>query len=209
MTPPHFYIFVIISPLRGVWTLIWTNLNFLHPRMICTKFDWIWPSSSGEEDFFKIFSAFLLFRYYLPFKKGSPLDLNKRESPRPKDDLCQVWFKLAQWFWRRRFLYDPTPILHFCEYLPFEEDLALYLNKLESPSPKDDLYQLWLNLAQWFWRRKFLNIFSVFFILLLLSPLGEGQSPSFEQTWIPSPQGWFVPSLVKIGPVVLEKKSKM
>jgi hypothetical protein len=44
---------------------------------------------------------------------------------------------------------------------------------------------------------------------LLLSPLGEGQSPSFEQTWIPSPQhaqGWFMSSLVKIGPVVLEKK---
>jgi hypothetical protein len=41
---------------------------------------------------------------------------------------------------------------------------------------------------------------------LLLSPLGEGQFPSFEQTWIPSPQGWFLLSLVKIGPVVLEKK---
>jgi hypothetical protein len=44
---------------------------------------------------------------------------------------------------------------------------------------------------------------------LLLSPLGERQSPSFEQFRIPSAQGWFVPSLVKIGPVVLEKKSKM
>jgi hypothetical protein len=27
-----------------------------------------------------------------------------------------------------------------CDYLPFEEDLALYLNKIESPSPKDNLY---------------------------------------------------------------------
>jgi hypothetical protein len=25
-----------------------------------------------------------------------------------------------------RFLNDPTPFLHFCDYLPFEEDLALY-----------------------------------------------------------------------------------
>ena len=32
---------------------------------------------------------------------------------------------------------------HFCiflNYLPFEEDLALYLNNLESPLPKDDIY---------------------------------------------------------------------
>ena len=29
---------------------------------------------------------------------------------------------------------------------------------------------------------------------------------SFEQTWIPFTQGWFVPRLVEIGPVVLEKK---
>jgi hypothetical protein len=28
----------------------------------------------------------------------------------------------------------PTPFLHFCDYLLFEEDLALYLNKLEFPS---------------------------------------------------------------------------
>ena len=28
----------------------------------------------------------------------------------------------------------------------------------------------------------------------------------FEQTWIPFTQGWFVPSLIEIGPVVLEKK---
>jgi hypothetical protein len=64
--------------------------------------------------------------------------------------------------------------------------LALYLNKLESPSPKDDLYQVWLNYAQWFWRRFFLNI-QCFFTLSLLSPLRYGRSPSFEQTWIPSP----------------------
>jgi hypothetical protein len=27
----------------------------------------------------------------------------------------------------------------FCNYLPFEEDLALYFNNLEFPLPKDDL----------------------------------------------------------------------
>jgi hypothetical protein len=32
--------------------------------------------------------------------------------------------------------------LHFYDYLPFEEDLALYLNNLESPLPKDDVYKV-------------------------------------------------------------------
>ena len=32
------------------------------------------------------------------------LVLNKLESPSPNYDLCQVWLKLVQWFWRRRFL---------------------------------------------------------------------------------------------------------
>jgi hypothetical protein len=50
--------------------------------------------------------------------------------------------KLDQWFWRRGFLKKPTPFLHFCDYFPFEEDLALYLNKLELPSSKDNLYQV-------------------------------------------------------------------
>jgi hypothetical protein len=80
--------------------------------------------------------------YYLPLERGLPLSLNKLESPSPKDDLCQVWLKLALWFWRRRLLNDPTPFLHFFYYLPFDEDLALYLNKLECPSPKNNLYQV-------------------------------------------------------------------
>ena len=39
----------------------------------------------------------------------------------------------------------------------------------------------------------------------LLSPLGEGRGPSFEQAWIPSIQGCSVLCSVEIGPVVLEK----
>jgi hypothetical protein len=64
---------------------------------------------------------------------GYALHLNKLKSSTPKNDLCQVWLKLAQWLWRRRFLNDPIPFLHFSDYLPFEEDLALYLKKLEFP----------------------------------------------------------------------------
>ena len=39
----------------------------------------------------------------------------------------------------------------------------LYVNKHESPSPKDALCQAWLKWALWFWRRflKFVNVFSL------------------------------------------------
>jgi hypothetical protein len=42
----------------------------------------------------------------------------------------------------KKILNDPTPFFHFCDYLPLEEDLALYLNKLQFPLPKDNLYQV-------------------------------------------------------------------
>jgi hypothetical protein len=66
-----------------------------------------------------------------PLGKGLSPSLNKFESTSSKDDLCQIWLKLAQWFWRKRFLNDLIPFLHFCDYLPFEEDLALNLKILE------------------------------------------------------------------------------
>ena len=42
-----------------------------------------------------------------------------------------------------------------------------------------------------------------------LFTLWDFNSSSFEQTWIPIIQGCIVRSLVQIGPVVLEKKSKI
>jgi hypothetical protein len=45
------------------------------------------------------------------------------------------------------------------------------LNKLEFPLPKDSLYHVWLNLACWFWRRRFLKNFSAFSIFTIISPL--------------------------------------
>jgi hypothetical protein len=42
----------------------------------------------------------------------------------------------------RRFLNDPTLFLHFCDYLPFEEDLPLDLYNFKSPLPKNDCTNL-------------------------------------------------------------------
>ena len=45
--------------------------------------------------FKNIFSVFLLFCDYLPLEKGNPLHVTNFEFPTLKDDLCQVWLKLA------------------------------------------------------------------------------------------------------------------
>ena len=78
----------------------------------------------------------------------------KLESPSPKDALCQVWLKLAQWFWRRFFFNFVNVFSLFPNYLPLGKGGALHLNKLDSPLPKDALCQVWLKLAKWFWRRR-------------------------------------------------------
>ena len=138
--PTPFWHFCNYLPFEEDLALYLKKIDFPLPKdnlyQVCfTLACWFWIRR-----FLKILSAFSLFRYYLPLEWGYPLSLNKLESPLPTDNLCQVWLKLAQWFWRRRFLNDPTPFLHFCDYLPFEEDLALYLNKLECALPKNNLY---------------------------------------------------------------------
>jgi hypothetical protein len=61
--------------------------------------------------------------------EGQSPSFEQTQIPFSKDDLCKVWLKLAQWFWRRKFLNDHTPFLHFCDYLPFEEDQGPVLLK--------------------------------------------------------------------------------
>ena len=70
------------------------------------------------------------------------------------DALCQVWLKLAQWFWSRRFLNFVNVFPLFRKYLPLKKGEANHLNKVEFPSPKDVLCQVWLKEAQWFRRRR-------------------------------------------------------
>jgi hypothetical protein len=56
-----------------------------------------------------------------------------------------------------------------CYYLPLERGNSLHLDKLKSPLLKDDLCQVCLKLAQWFWRR-FLNDPTLFYIFVIISP---------------------------------------
>ena len=72
----------------------------------------------------------------------------------------------------------------FRNYLPLEKGGALYLNNLESPSPKDALCLVWLKLAQRFWRRRFFNIINVF---LLFQSLKEIEVNRQEVTFFSQP----------------------
>jgi hypothetical protein len=112
MTPPYFNIFVIIS-----LPFIWTNLNSLHPRIICTKFDWIWPAGSAE-DFKKISVYFYSFAIISPWRGTIPFVWTNLNPFPLKDDLCQVWLKSAQWF-RKIFLNEP-PYFHIFVIRPYK-----------------------------------------------------------------------------------------
>ena len=61
------------------------------------------------------------------------LHLNKLESPSPKDALCHVWLKFAQWFWRRRFCNFVNEFLLFGNYLHLKKGEALHLLKNLNP----------------------------------------------------------------------------
>jgi hypothetical protein len=178
---PHpIFTFLRLSPLWRRSGSLFEQLEFPSPRINLYQVWLILACWFWRRRFFKMFSVFLLFHYYmyLPMEKGYPLPLNKFEFPSSKDNLCQVWLKLVQWFWRKRFINDPTPFLHFCDYLPFEKNLALNLKKLKFPLPKGNLYQVWFNLACCFWRRRFFFFkFSVYFYSFAIISLWRGTIP--------------------------------
>ena len=97
----YFRYFVIISPWKRAVPFIWTNSNlFIQGCFVPILVEN--GSVILEKKFFHFVNVFTLFRNYLPLEKGGALHLNKLESPSLRNTLCQVWLKLAQWFWRRR-----------------------------------------------------------------------------------------------------------
>ena len=94
-------VFLFSSPLgKGQGSFIWTSMNSLYPRMLCANFSEKWPRGSGEEDLFISSMDFCYFFFFSPLEKGEGPSF---ESPLPKDAVCQVKLKLAEWFWKRRF----------------------------------------------------------------------------------------------------------
>ena len=114
----------------------------------------------------------MYFRYFIiisPLKKSGALHLNKIKFSSPKDEWCHVWSKLAKWFWRRSILlFRQCFFSIFCNFFLMEKDRTLHLNKLESPSPRDALCQVWLKFAQWFCRRRLFLISSRYFCYFVI-----------------------------------------
>ena len=99
--------------------------------------------------------------------------------------------------------------LVFRNYLPLENGGTLHLNKFEFRSLKNALSQVWLKLAQWFWRRFLIFKFRQFLLFRNYPPLKRALPVICTKLiYIPFIQGYIVPSLVEIGSVVLEKKKK-
>ena len=106
----------------------------------------------------------MYFHYFViisPLKRGAFI-WTKLLFHSPKDALCQVWLKLAQLFWRKRFFNFVNVFSLFRNYFPLDKGGTLQLNELISPAPKDGFCNVWLKLDQWFWRRRFFNFVNVF-----------------------------------------------
>jgi hypothetical protein len=54
-----------------------------------------------EKKILKNFQCIFTLSLLSPLGEGQSPSFKKLETPPPKDDLCQVWLKLALWFWRR------------------------------------------------------------------------------------------------------------
>ena len=133
----YFSYFVIISTWKFVGSIIWTNLNPLHPRMHYLKFGWNYPSCSGEDDYSNSSMYFCNFVFISPWKRMGPSFEETWNPLHPRYFCAKVWLKLAQLFWRWFFKFINV-ILQFSSQ---GKEWVLNLKKLSIPSLKDDLWQ--------------------------------------------------------------------
>jgi hypothetical protein len=69
--------------------------------------------------------------------------LNKLESTYVRKLSCKINMTYFGWVVLKEKIFQwPHQSLHFCDYLPFEEELVLYLYNFEIPLPKNDLYHV-------------------------------------------------------------------
>ena len=80
----YFCNFVIIYPWKRACPFIWTNLNPLHPCMLCAKYGWNWPSGYGEKDFYISSIYFHYFEIISFWKRGWPFIWTNLNSLYPK-----------------------------------------------------------------------------------------------------------------------------
>ena len=86
---------------------------------------------------------------------------------------------------------------------------VLHLNKIFNPLTQRYFVPCLVEICPGVLEKKILKFRQSIFSISYISPLEKRRGPSFEQTSTLFNQGWFVPILVEIGPVALEKKMKM
>ena len=148
-----FWLFQNFSPWKRTLAFHWTNSNPLYPRILCAKFGWNCRTGSGEDDFSNLSNVFSLFRNYLPFKEDRALHLNKHFPLHPRMLCAKFGWNWSNGSGEKDFWISS---MYFCYFVIISpcKGMALHFKKLESPSPRDALWQVWLKLAQWFWRRR-------------------------------------------------------
>ena len=124
--------------------------------------------------FLHVFNIILQISYYLPLWKGMTLYLKKIWIPSTQEIFLNI---LHIYFY------------YFVIISPWGRVWAFICKNLNSIYPRILCAKVCWNWPSSFKERIF-KYFQYNFTILLLSPLGEWCGPSFEQTWIPSTQGW-------------------
>ena len=130
--------------------LRWTNLNLLHPRMFCAKFGRNWPSDSWV-NFLNLNFVNVLFVIICPRKSVGQFLWMHLNSLHPRmfiPKLVEIYSVVLE-----KILDFVNEFPLFLFNIPFKKCKSLHLNKLEFPSPKNTLCQVWLKLAKRFCRR--------------------------------------------------------
>ena len=204
----YFGNFLAISSWKRVGPFIWTNLRLHHPRMLCAKFGWNWPCDSWEEDFYSSSIYFCYSVVISPWKRAVPF-IRINMNPHHRRMLCAKFV----WNWpsgsEEEDFSSPQYIFVISLWYPLKKGRGPSFEQTWIPITQGCLVLSSVEISQVVLKKKIFKVQQFMFAISLSSPLKKGRGPSFEQTWIPITQGCFEPSLVKIGPVVLKKKSKI
>ena len=121
------------------------------------------------------------------------------ETPSPKDDLCQVWLKLAQWFWRIRFL-NTSMYFRYCvmtspwkRVWPF-----IWINLMLIFQPKRICAKFGWNWPSGTWGKDFFIFVIVFSILCNYLPFKKGVAPHLNKLVFPLPKDTFFQVWLKL-----------
>ena len=115
---------------------------------------WNWLSGSGGEDLFITSMYFRYFEILSPWKRAGPFICTNLYTLYPMM-LCTKFLRNWPSGSGGEDFFKIILSMYFCyflNYLHLGKYVTLHLNKLEFPLPKNALYQVWLVLAEWFWR---------------------------------------------------------